>query len=125
MAIAPIEQRRYQEVKRARDICLLAVILEERFQLVLDNYAEWEGELLHQALGHLLWQTVRYDSMQQRLALDRRLTNVLTAFRLYLDQTDNNIAEIFGNPSQELEGVKRLKNEMYDDCFGFRFLEAL
>ena len=125
MAVLTVDKARYSDVKRARDICLLAVILEERFQLVLDNYTEWECELLNQAQAHLLWQTFRYDSMQQRLALDRRLTNVLTGFRLYLDQTDNNVSEIFGNPSQELEGIKKSKGEMYDSYFGYRFLEVL
>lgn len=94
VATTTVERARYQEVKRARDICLLAVVLEERFQLVLDNYTEWECELLNQAQAYLLGQTYsRHSAMQQRLTLDRRLTNVLTAFRLYLDQTDNNISD--------------------------------
>jgi hypothetical protein len=126
LATKGIEQARYLEVKRARDICLIAVVLEERFQLVLDNYTEWECELLNQAQAHLLGQTnSRHSAMQKRLTLDRRLMNLLSAFRLYLDQTDNTISEVFGNPSVELETIKKFKNGLYDSCFGYRFLEAL
>jgi hypothetical protein len=125
VAVKVIDEKRYQEIKQARDICVLAVVLEERLQLVLDNYSEWESELLNQAQTYLLWETTRHDSMQQRLNLDRRLINVLTAFRLYLDQTDNNISAIFGSASSELEAIKKFKNGLYDKYFGYRFLEAL
>ena len=124
-AVKDIEEICYQEVKGARDICLLGVILEERFQLVIDNYAEWERELLDQALTHQLWGTSKHDSMQQRLTLDRRLTNVLTGFRLYVDQTDSNISEVFGGSGDELKNIRRFRHELYDNNFGYRFLEAL
>lgn len=120
-----IDELHYQTIKKARDNCLLAVVLEERLQLVLDNFKDWEVELLSIAQEFLIWRTVEDVAMQQRLTLDRRLTNVLTAFRLYLDQTDHNLSQAFGNPSPELEGIKQLKRSMYDRCFGYRFLEAL
>lgn len=121
-----IEQARYEKVKRSKYICLLAVGLEERFQLVLDNFVEWEIELLKQAQLFLLWQLEkRVETMQQRLALDRRLSNLLAAFRLYLDQTDHIVSKTFGEHSAELEAVKKFKNSLYDTCFGYRFLEAL
>ena len=125
VATKVIDEKLYKEIKQARDICLLAVVLEERLQFVLDNYAEWESELLDQAQEHLLWQTRRSDAMQQRLTLDRRLANVLTAFRLYVDHTDTSLSDIFGKDSSELDAIKKIKNELYDNCFGYRFLEAL
>jgi hypothetical protein len=57
--------------------------------------------------------------------LDRRLTNVLTSFRLYIDQTDHCISGIFGNPSEQLEHVKTFKSSLYDKYFGYRFFEAM
>lgn len=120
-----IAEARYNAVKESRDRCVLAVGLEERFQLVIDNYREWETELLSQAQFSLLWDVGHFDAMQQRLCLDRRFTNVLTAFRLYLDQTDYALSKTFGNPSPELEAIKKFKNSLYDTYFGYRFLEAL
>ena len=63
--------------------------------------------------------------MQERLALDRRLVNLLTSCRLYLDQTDHGISCPFGNPSSELDTVKKLKNDLYDGHFGYRLMETL
>ena len=94
VAVQEISKEQFEKINWAKDICLLVLGLEERCQLVLDNYTEWETELLKQAQVYLLWQTNRYDALQQRLTLDRRLTNLLTAFRLYLDQTDKNLCDV-------------------------------
>ena len=120
-----IDAKRFKEVEFAKNVCLLALGLEEKLQLVIDNYIEWETELLTRAQSSIFWQSNKYESMQHRLGLARKLTNVLTGFRLYLDQTDHALSKIFGNPSGELQSIKQFKNSLYDSCFGYRFLEAL
>jgi len=64
-------------------------------------------------------------SMLERLCLDRRLVNLLTACRLYLDQTDHGISILFGKNSSELKDVKTFKNDLYDKHWGYRLMEAL
>jgi hypothetical protein len=128
-AIAPskaIDQARFEAVNRSKNVCLLALGFEEKFQLFLDNFQEWETELLNQAQSFLLWRVIAHaDAMGQRLGLDRRLVNLLTSLRLYLDQTDYGLSRMFGNPSGELDAIKNFKSSLYDSHFGYRLLEAL
>lgn len=120
-----IDAKRFDDVESAKNVCLFALGFEEKFQLVVDNYIEWETELLKQAQSSILWQTNRFESLQHSLLLARRLVNVLTGFRLYLDQTDHALSKVFGNPSEELQAIKEFKKKLYDKHFGYRFLEAL
>lgn len=121
-----IDKSRYEQVKTAKSFCLFALELEEKFALLLDNYYEFECELLRLAEASLIWPTQNHQhSMQDRLTLDRRLVNLLTACRLYLDQTDHGLSSLFGDSSAELNNVKRFKNELYDNHWGYRLMEAL
>lgn len=67
----------------------------------------------------------RFEALQQRVLVARRLTNVLTGFRLYVDQTDHAVSKVFGGLSDELKEIKKFKANLYDKHFGYRFLEAL
>jgi|ERR1700722_10365212 len=107
---APIEAVKFNEVKKSQDICTFALVIEERFQLGLDNFHEWETELLEQAQKSLIWNINDFaTAMQQRLDLDRRFVNLLSSLRLYLDQSDHNVSQVFGEDSEEFKGVKKFK----------------
>jgi hypothetical protein len=128
----PIEGARFYEVKKARNVCLLAVAVEEKFKLLFDNFAEFEFELLRLAETSLIWPlsiTLRdrdhFRGMQEKLTVDRRLVNFLTSCRLYLDQTEQVLSNLFGNPSQELDSTRAFKNKLHDECFSYRLMEAL
>lgn len=122
-----LTSERYAEIRKAKKTCLFALELEEKFALLIDNFAEFEYELLQLAEGYLLWgfRGEHAESMQARLCLDRRLANLLTACRLYLDQTDRGISAIFGSSSDQLAEVKRFKSDLYDNHWGYRLMEAL
>src|SRR6266550_5417545 len=109
-----LDARRFSEIKMAKATCVFGLDLEEKLALVLDNFYEFEVELLKLAEGTLIWPGRDLaNSMRERLALDRRLVNLLTACRLYLDQTDHGISGLFGNPSHELTAIKKFKNQLY------------
>src|SRR3974377_705756 len=111
-----VDQTRYESVERSKRVCLLAVVFEERFQMVVDNFEDWEVELISQAQsGLLLHLSDQTDAMQRRLRLDLYLVNLLTVCRLYLDQTDHGLSQCFGNPSTELTEIKNFKSRIYDD----------
>ncbi|MCG2659314.1 MAG: hypothetical protein L6437_03595 [Kiritimatiellae bacterium] len=123
---APIDAARYFDIKTAKGRCLFALELEEKFALLIDNLAEYECELLRLAESYLLRGYLDHTaSMQERLCLDRRLVNLLTACRLYLDQTDHGISSLFGKSSAELANIKIFKNDLYDKHWGYRLMEAL
>ncbi len=121
-----ISEEEYEDLKSAKSTCIFALELEEKFALLMDNYCEFETELLKLAETSRIWVNRDHgDSMNERLLLDRRIVNLLTASRLYLDQTDHGISSLFGKPSDELTAVKTFKNVLYDDHWGYRFLEAM
>ncbi|MGO9243446.1 MAG: hypothetical protein ACLPT4_14350 [Verrucomicrobiia bacterium] len=124
--IVEITKARYEAVRKAKIACLFAIELEEKFALLMDNFAEFEFELLRIAETWLLWPNRGHaDNMQERLTLDRRLVNLLTACRLYLDQTEHGISGLFGETSSELDTVKKFRRNLYDGHFGYRVMEAL
>lgn len=121
-----IDATRYAEIKSAKATCFFALDVEEKYALLLDNFFEFESELLKQAEASSIWPNRDHEtSMLGRLAIDRRLVNLLTACRLYLDQTDHGISRLYGDPSQKLTDLKKFKNDLYDANWGYRLMEAL
>jgi len=125
-ASAGIDATRYAEIKFGKATCLFALEVEEKYALLLDNFFEFESELLKQAEASAIWSSRDHEtSMLGKLAINRRLVNILTACRLYLDQTEHGISRLYGNLSQELIDLKKFKNDLYDANWGYRLMEAL
>jgi len=81
---------RYRNILGAKETYMLAVDLEEKINLLIDNHHEFEVELLKLAEANRTWpKTEAMDAMQKRLLLDRRIVNLLSACRLYLDQSSH------------------------------------
>jgi len=116
----------FDDICRARETCLLAVELEEKINLLIDNYYEWEVDLLKLAEAKRVWpEREHITAMQERLLLDRRIVNLLTACRLYLDHSSHALSHLFGKNSSELAAASKRTHEAYDDIFGYRFMEEL
>jgi uncharacterized protein YjiS (DUF1127 family) len=120
----------YDAISRARMSVQAAVGVEQNFALLVDNYVEYERELLELASqlvvrpeASLKWREVQ----SQILRANRRLANLLSSARLYLDQLRSEIASLVppaeGTTAQE--EVKRYTKTAYDDRFGYRVMEAL
>jgi len=121
-----ISESRFQEIRSAKQTCLLAVELAEKINLLIDNYYELEVELLRLAEGQRIWPKREHvQAMQERLLLDRRIINLLTSCRLYLDHSLHTASSLFGEGAPEYIAAKKRVCERYDDIFGFRFMEAL
>lgn len=121
-----ITPERFMQIRQAKADCLFALELEEKLALLVGNYLALENELLRQAQASLIWkQRTHAESMEQRLSLDRHVVNLLTACRLYLDQSDHGISSLYGNSSEVLSEIKVFKSRLYDNNWGYRFIEAL
>ncbi len=121
-----LDKARFKQVQTAKAVCLVAWDLEEKLSLLLDNFYELEVELLKLAQDLVIWAPHEFlDTMERRLRLDRRLVNVLTACRLYLDQTDHLISGLFGDGAEEFKKIKAFKNNLHANSWGYRLMEAL
>jgi hypothetical protein len=114
------------EIRLSKDTCLVAIELEEKLNLLLDNYYELEVELLKLAEAYRIWPDREHaDAMQERLNLDRRIVNLLTSCRLYIDQSKHVASRLFGDESTEFREHVARTHKAYDSQFGYRFMEAL
>ena len=121
-----ISQEEYTEAVEAKRCLVEALEVEEKFDLLLTNYEEFEHELLVIALDAAL----RFDndwsaSVGTRQTVSRRLVNTLTACRLYLDQVGHNLSSIYGSSSRAHEQMKSKCSAEYDGRLGYRVMEAL
>ena len=102
---------RYRNILGAKETYMLAVDLEEKINLLIDNHHEFEVELLKLAEANRTWpKTEAMDAMQKRLLLDRRIVNLLSACRLYLDQSSHAMSCLFGSESTELAAANERRS---------------
>ena len=108
LQLVDVTKEEFERVVAAREACLVALSLEEKLSLVLNNFYEFEVELLKLAERHLVWNAIEYeDVMGDRLLLDRRIVNLLTASRLYLDHTAHALSGLFGGGSFKVTRSRR------------------
>jgi hypothetical protein len=121
-----ISQGEFLGIQTAKQDVIFATVAEETLIIVTQNFNEFELELLQAAQMRIESGLGDYaESMDLRLAIDRRLLNILTASRLYLDQTSHLLCEFFGSDSEEQKQLVGFRSKVYDERFGYRVMEAL
>lgn len=116
----------YRSIARARDGLIVMIGIEQKFELILQNYADYEKELFEIALRQVVFREMSYQAMQEEsLAVVRRLGNLLSSAKLYVDSTKRDLSELFGKEHDVYTTVKRKCSEEYDGALGYRLMEAL
>lgn len=122
----PISDAQFEAAKAARVVLAAAFALEESYDLLIGNYIEVEQELLTAAAANAARGVNTYeDFFELRSTVNRRVVNLLTASRLYLDQAPQHLATCAQNPTTARADFKQRTNDHYDASFSYRFLEAL
>lgn len=120
-----VSRDEYETARAAKQKLAEALNIEEKINFVLENYVEYEQELLHSSLDYMMFSGRDWSSSIDEIhTINRRLINLLTTCRLYIDQTKHDINSIFEDASQ-LESLKREMSREYDSNFGYRVFEAL
>jgi len=119
----PISQDEYKELKDAQKGLLQLRFAEEKFDVVLQNYLEIEIELLSSTARDVICSSGSYDSPHtERILLNRRLLNLLSSARGYIDHmgyVSNDLCNITA------QTIKAKFSERYDASLGYRLMEAL
>ena len=116
----------YNKIIHARNEFLEFLFLEEKFDLLMENYYEYEKEILRASLRYLVFPQDIHNLLQDaRLAITRRLVNLLSTCRLYLDQSSHHISAALGENSKIKTAHESAKSEEYDSNFSYRLLEEL
>src|SRR6266849_1778491 len=119
-----ISAQEFELVKTAKHNLFVLLGVEEKFNLVIGNYLEYEQELLNLALVHMASHNPTWSSFHDAKALiNRRLANLLTVSRLYIDQVKHDISSIYGKNASTTIQVRQAFSEQYDRLFGYRVME--
>ena len=121
-----ISESEYFDLQRARNILSNALEIEEKYEIVISNYLDFEQEILNATTQYMIRQHLDYsDFFEVRLGFNVKLVNLLTAVRLYVDQLNQNVTECLEDKLNTKNAVKKLFSKEYDENQSYRFMEAL
>lgn len=121
-----ISLEEFERIKSAKEKYFRVLGIEEKFDLLLQNYAEYERELIDLTLERMLhgfrdWSA----AISDLYIINRRLANLLTVTRLYIDQVAHDISTMYGSKSDITGEVAKVFCKEYDESLGYRVMEAL
>jgi len=121
-----ISEQEYIELQKARNTLSNALAVEEKYEIVISNYLDFEQEILNATTSYMIRAHLDYsDFFKIRLGLNIKLVNLLTSVRLYIDQLNQNVAECLADNPNAKDDVKRLFSNEYNENQYYRFMEAL
>ena len=119
-----ITEGEYQAL--AADIKTLVEVCdaEEKFNAFIDNYFELERGLLEESLRAMVYQNHSADDLlSPKNTIKRRIINMLTSVKLYLDSYPQHANRLLAGGA--LEDLKRAPSRAYDSSLAYRVMEAL
>ena len=121
-----ISKDEYNSILIAKNCLFESLYLEEKLDIVVEDYLEFEMELLSSSIRKMVNRNQNYSWFHEEISkINRRLVNLLSACRLYLDHSMHHLSKIYGEKSDQIETIKKSKSEEYDSKLGYRVMEAL
>lgn len=121
-----ISSEDFERLKTAKRGIVLVVAIEDKFDLVIANYEEFERDLLGLALHQMTYSDLTWSSMRYAMQLvNRRVVNLLTAARLYVDQIMHDLSSLMPGDTSVVNRLRKKRSEEYDNKLGYRAMEAL
>jgi hypothetical protein len=122
----PISEEAFASIQDAKQLLLFGQAVEEKLDLVLENYADLERSVIEVALQFSIFpgqtRALLIDGMH---LVNRRVANLLTTTRLYLDQVPHDISSTFGKKADLVTAFREATNQEYDAHLGYRVMEEL
>lgn len=102
------------------------VATEEKFDVLARNYLELETDLLTLTAEHaLVGYAEEFGRIGIRRTLNRRLMNVLSAARAYIDHMKSAVPRLFEKDSSQSTNFNTSFSASYNSSLGYRAMEAL
>ncbi len=119
-----ISEDAFNQWRSTQEYLVTAYNIEATFDLLLENYAEFEQDILRLSLRLSLFGD-HGEPLAPRREMNRRVTNLLSSVRLYLDQVTRELTSICGDKSPQADTVKQCRHNQYDSSLAYRAMEAL
>lgn len=121
-----IDRKDFVSAKTAKENLSIALGMEEKINIVLENYAEYEEELLGITMRRMLFSRHEHSSFIDDINLiNRRLMNLFATCRLYIDHLKHDISTLYGRNAPQVTSINDKMSEEYDAYLGYRVLDAL
>jgi len=121
-----LTEQEYAAIKTAQNILTNGLSMEEKYDLVISNYLDFEEALLNSALHSMIKGEYTYHNFFLIRALfNRRVVNLLTAARLYRDQLQRHVESASPDDRNAKQTIRQLFSKEYDLSFEYRFMEEL
>ena len=125
-AFVSISEDKYLSIKHATFCLFECLYTEEKFDLLVENYLEFETTLLESTVHDMILKGQDYRSSNlERGLFNRRLANLLSAGRIYTDHMKQHVDRIFADRPNDAFDINAEFSKQYDDRFGYRCMEAL
>ncbi len=113
-------------VRRAIQDIYEFVEVEQKFDILVANFLELEEEMARRSLVQAYYADHSAKEMfEDKQAFNRRVINVLTAARLYVDQIMQHVKAFFPDDAVKEAELKSAIAAEYDSRLGYRVMEAL
>jgi hypothetical protein len=120
----PITEQHYNDLVSAVQTLMQLCEVEEKYAALVDNYFELEVSFLQEALRAMVFSDQSDVEVQSPKHLaSRRLINLLTSARLFLDSLPHHAALLLTD--EALENAIKAPSVAYDSSLGYRVMEAL
>jgi hypothetical protein len=121
-----ISLEEFTSFKAAKQNLLVLLSIEEKLQILLENYAEFEATLLTQTVNKIVFPKFDWSEKVALIYLvNRRIVNLLTACRLYIDQTKHDVNSIYGADCDIGKEIRKEFSRQYESRLGYRTMETL
>lgn len=122
-----IEFDKFNELKESQEILFAVQAIEEKYDLLIQNYLEFEQEILLELAKNMIFIKQEYDDFYEvKSVFNRRIVNFLTSARLYLDHISKHIRICTGKDKEEIKEIlKSFTGKQYDTHLEYRFMEEL
>lgn len=122
----PISKEDFETILVSRDRFFNALQIEDVFDLLIENFVEFENDLLNLSMRRMLFHDWDWSTFRGDMALiNRRLLNLLATARAYRDHTQRIISVTYGSQSDLLVRLAGSFSHQFDSSEGFRVMEAL
>lgn len=125
-AFLSISEEEYHAITEAKEDLFKILFVEEKFDLVVENYLELETCFLDSAAQHMVRGIQDYEwSHCQRRLFNRRLANLLSACRSYCDYTKKIIPDVLSDTVGAAARLETVFASHRETNFSYRFMEQL
>lgn len=116
----------YEAISEAKNQLLECLLLEDGFDLVVENYLELETTLLRAAVRDVLgdppFEQRSHDDMN---LFNRRFANLLTVCKMYRDQAPARVKRLFPENRRKMSEMKARFDGLRDSRLGYAVMEIL